>query len=203
MFEGSFLNAFGLSFLTIFVALDIIGVLPIYVSKTAHLPKAKRNEIADLSMAVAFVIAILFTFGGEKTFKILGITIYDFKIAGGLILLLVSLADLITSPDVVHRVSGSTGIVPLAVPMITGPGVVTTSILQGREVGYPVTVAALLANYLLAWILMRSSDRVTRLVGKDSTVVISKIAALLLAAIGISMMRSGVFDAVAQFRLQR
>ena len=139
---------------------------------------------------------------GEKIFKYLGIALFDFKIAGGLVLLLISLADLVGDPEVTHRVSGSTGIVPLAVPMITGPGVVTTSILQGRTVGWPITVAALLANYAIAWVLMRSSERITRLIGRDGTTVFSKIAALLMVAIAVAMIRTGIFDAVAQFKLK-
>lgn len=203
MFTSETLSDFGLSFIAIFVALDIVGVLPIYVRMTQHLKPAERKTIANLSMAVALAVALVFMFAGESIFRVLGISIYDFKIAGGLILLLISLADLVSNPEVTHRVSGSTGVVPLAVPLITGPGVVATSILQGRTVGYPIAIAAMLANYLLSWALLRSSSGITRLIGKDGTVVISKLAALLLAAIAVSMIRSGIFEAVAQFRLQK
>lgn len=196
------IQQFALAFVGIFVALDIVGTLPMYVGMTHSLPVANRNRIVDTSMWVAFIVAIAFVFLGEQIFAYLGITLFDFKIAGGLILLLVSLADLVNQPEAVHRTSGSTGIVPLAVPLISGPGVLTTLILQVKTVGYPITLVALLANYLLAWILLRRSENITRIIGRDGTVVISKIAALLLAAIAVAMIRSGLFEAISVFRIQ-
>jgi multiple antibiotic resistance protein len=196
------LHTFLLTFVAVFVALDVIGTLPMFVGMTHLMSKAKRNEVVNTSMAVALVVAIAFLFVGETVFRYLGITLFDFKIAGGLVLLLVSLADLLGGPEKVNRdrASGSTGVVPLAVPLITGPGVIATLVLQVDTVGYPITIAALLANYLIGWIVLRNSDRVTRLIGKDGTVVISKVAALLLASIAVAMIRGGIFGAIESFR---
>lgn len=190
---------FVLAFTAIFVALDIIGLLPMYISMTQGLGPKHRARVVDTSIFVAFATAILFMFAGNAIFKFLGISIGDFKIAGGIVLLLVSLADLVGSHEASNRASGSSGIVPLAVPLITGPGVLTTLILQGGSVGYLITGIACLANFLLAWIVLRNSDLITRGIGKDGTVVISKIAALLLAAIAVSMIRSGIFEAITSF----
>jgi multiple antibiotic resistance protein len=194
------LQSFNLSFVSIFVALDIIGVLPMFLSMTRHLSHSKRNEIVNKSMFVALMVALIFTFVGPNMFVYLGITLNDFRIAGGVVLLLVSLADLVSGPEPVSRASGSTGVVPLAVPLITGPGVLTTVVLQADRAGYLITISSLLANYLLAWYLLYRSEMVTRWVGKDGTVIISKIAALLLAAISVAMIRSGVFSAISVFR---
>lgn len=186
-----------LSFVAIFVALDIVGTLPLYLSMTRSLSSVEKGRIVNRSMVVAFVTAVAFIFMGQALFRMLGITLGDFKIAGGIILLLVSLADLLGGPSASHSgTSGSTGIVPLAVPLITGPGVLTTLILQTGTVGYVVTLIALVANYLLGWILLRSSERINRVIGEDGMVVISKIAALLLAAIAVAMIRGGVTDVI-------
>lgn len=196
------MREFYLAFIGLFVALDIIGTLPMYVSMTHKMERRHRNKVVDTSMLVAFAVALVFVGLGDKIFSYLGITVPDFKIAGGLILLLVSLTDLILQPEVIHRSSGSTGVVPLAVPLITGPGVLTTLILQVNSFGYPIAIAALLANYVLAWVLLRRSEGITRLIGRDGTVVISKVAALLLAAIAIAMMRSGLVEVVRSFQAQ-
>jgi multiple antibiotic resistance protein len=198
------LGSFFISFMAILVAMDIIGTIPMYLSMTKNLVTTERNRIVDTSMLVAFAVAILFVFLGQTIFRHLGISIFDFKIAGGLVLLLVSLADLAGGPAAVHQeASGSTGIVPLAVPLITGPGVLTTIILQIGTMGYLITLGALVANYALAWLLLRKSETVTRVIGKDGTVVLSKIAALLLAAIAVSMIRTGVFEALAEWMSRR
>jgi multiple antibiotic resistance protein len=187
---------FILTFTGIFVALDAIGMAPLYVSMTLDMPLPERSRMANTSMAVALGVALVFLFFGGLIFRFLGIEVPDFKIAGGLVLLLVSLADLLGGPDAVQRGSGSTGIVPLAVPLITGPAILTTIILHVETVGYGITIAAVLANYFIAWILLKKAERVTSLLGKDGTMVISKLAALLLAAIAVSMIRRGVFDLI-------
>ena len=117
--------------------------------------------------------------------------------AGGIVLLLISLADVIGNPEIDKRASGSTGVVPLAVPLITGPAVLTTLVLQIRQAGYWVTGRAF-ANYAFAWFLLPASEIVTGLIGKDGTVVFSKIASLLMAAIAVAMIRAGV---ITRFRI--
>jgi multiple antibiotic resistance protein len=197
------LHLFGLSFLAIFVSLDIVGTLPMFVSMTRTLNQSKRNSIVNTSMLVALLVAIIFALVGEGVFRFLSITIFDFKIAGGIVLLLVSLADLVGGPEAINHPSGSTGIVPLAVPLITGPGVITTLLLQVNSIGYLISLSALCANYFLAWLILRNSEKITRVLGKDGTVIISKIAALLLATIAVSMIRSGVFGAISNFNLNK
>lgn len=192
-------SEFLLAFTALFVALDIIGTVPIYLSITQSMESAERKRVVNTSMLVALVVAIVFVFVGKSLFKHLGISISDFKIAGGVILLLISLADLLGGPEAMHKSSGSTGIVPLAVPLISGPGVLTTLILQTSSVGYLMTLGALILNYVIAWVLLRNCDRVTRVIGKDGTVVLSKIAALLLAAIAVAMIRGGIFESLTEW----
>jgi multiple antibiotic resistance protein len=192
-------QSFVLAFVSLFVALDIIGTLPLYVSMTQGLGKRERARVVGTSIYVAFFVALTFLFVGEAIFRFLGITLSDFKIAGGIVLLLVSLADLVGQHEASNRASGSTGIVPLAVPLITGPGVLATLIFQVGQYGYGIPLASLLANYLIAWLVLRNSGVVVRLIGKDGMVVISKIAALLLAAIAVAMIRSGLVDAIKAY----
>ncbi|HLD99845.1 MAG TPA: MarC family protein [Bdellovibrionota bacterium] len=190
---------FALTFVAVFVALDIIGTLPLYIGMTTGLSRTERDRVVNTSMLVALLVALVFVFLGDAIFRFIGIAVFDFKIAGGLILLLVSLADLIGQQEATKRASGSTGIVPLAVPLITGPGVLTTLILQVNNAGIWITVLALLLNYVFAWALLRKSDSVARLIGKDGTVVVSKISALLLAAIAVAMIRGGLSEAIRAF----
>lgn len=196
------LRNFTLAFTAIFVALDIIGTLPLYISMTHRMPPRERRRIVNTSIEVALLVALVFVFLGQGMFMYLGISVSDFKIAGGLVLLLISLADLVGGPEAVHQKasSGNTGVVPLAVPLITGPGLLTTLILQVQNFGRIVTLTALVCNFVLGWLFLNQSERITKYMGKDGTVVISKIAALLLAAIAVSMMRAGVLEVVATMR---
>lgn len=192
-------QSFALAFVAIFAALDIVGTVPLYVSITHGMSVESRRKTANASMWTALIVAIAFMFLGKILFRFLGIEVFDFKIAGGVVLLLVSLADLLKGPESTQQSSGSTGIVPLAVPLITGPGVLTTVILQVDSVGYLITLACLMLNYGIAWALLRKATLVTKMIGTDGTIVVSKLAALMLAAIAVAMIRSGVFDSIHAF----
>ncbi|HUP56319.1 MAG TPA: MarC family protein [Bdellovibrionota bacterium] len=194
--SGEVLHQFALAFIALFVALDVIGILPMFTALTHGQAGRVRKVTVDRSMGVAFALAMFFMFLGEAVFRYLGITLPDFKIAGGIVLLLISLADLLGSPEASKRASGNSGIVPLAVPLITGPAVLATLVIQAKTYGYPITLASLLANYLLAWLILGRAHRITGLIGKDGTVVVSKIAALLLAAISVAMIRSGIVETI-------
>lgn len=180
-----------------FVALDIIGAVPIYFSLTHNMEDKQRNIMVNKSMLVALVVALIFMLIGLQIFKFMGIELFDFKMAGGLVLLLIALAELAGGPEAEKNSSGQTGIVPIAVPLISGPGVLTTLILQVSTSGYLLTFIALVVNYLLAWIVLRNSSKVKSLIGKDGTLIVSKIAALLLAAYSLAMLRSGIFEAIS------
>lgn len=179
-----------------FVALDIIGAVPIYFSLTHAMEDKERKLMVNKSMLVALIVALVFMLIGIQIFKFMGIELFDFKMAGGLVLLLIALAELAGGPEAEKNSSGSTGIVPIAVPLISGPGVLTTLILQVSTSGYLITSLALVLNYFLAWVILRNSSKVKNLIGKDGTLIISKIAALLLAAYSLAMLRSGIFEAI-------
>lgn len=189
------IKEFFTSFTAQFVALDIIGAVPLYFSLTQRMTLEERSAIVKKSMIVATIVALLFMILGESLFKHLGIGIFDFKIAGGLVLLLMAFAELSGNSEA-HHTSGSTGIVPLAVPLIAGPAVLTTLIIQAATFGYITTGAALLVNFAVAWLVLEHSEKVKRVFGKDGTMAVSKIAALLLAAISVAMIRSGIFEAI-------
>lgn len=192
-------HSFLLAFVAFFAAVDIIGVLPMYLSMTQGMGKEERRRTANTSMLVAYIVAVVFTFIGKPAFQLLGIQLPDFRIAGGLVLLLVALADLLGNPENTNRGTGSSGVVPIAVPLITGPAILTTLILQVATAGYAIVLVALTLNYLIAWVALRKSVLITQLIGKDGTVVISKLAALLLTSIAVAMMRVGVQEVIASF----
>lgn len=175
--------------------MDIIGTLPLYLGMTRGLEPKKRRKIVRQSIMVAAIVALVFVLIGEKIFRILGIAMHDFKVGGGIVLLVMAILDLIKGKDAESHTS-STGVVPLAVPLITGPALITTVMLQAVSHGNTIVVASMAANFLFAWFALEKSTLITRLIGDEGTDIISKIAALLMTAIAFSMIRSGIFDAV-------
>lgn len=189
------INQFLYSFIGMFVAMDIIGILPLYLGMTNSMEATRRRRVVNLSIIVAAMVAFVFGLIGKSIFKILGIAMFDFKVGGGIVLLVMAILDLIRRKDSEPH-SVSTGIVPLAVPLITGPGLITTVMLQIALYGNLIVLLALFANFAFAWIALRESAIITRLIGTEGTDIISKIAALLMTAIAFSMIRAGIFEAI-------
>ena len=197
------MQAFLLTFIPIFVAMDAIGILPMFMGFTEHLKKRERFRIITQSIITAFLIGIVFLFLGRWIFKVLGVQVSDFKIAGGLVLLTISLRDLLQY-DKGHKLSADTmGAVPIGTPLITGPAVLTTIIILLDLYGMPLTIISFLANLIIVWVTFLFADVISRFLGKAGSKAISKIAHLLLAAIAVMMMRKGLVDTISYFLAQK
>jgi len=184
---------FLLAFIPIFVAVDAIGVLPIFVSFTEGLKRKEKSKIILESMITAICLAVSFIFLGKAVFRFLGITISDFMIAGGLILFCIAIIDTL-NPEQKRRIHGKElGAVPLGTPLIVGPAVLTTSLIIISEQGVGATLLSVIINVLLAGIMFSGSDILLKLLGDGGTKALSKVANLLLAAIAVKIVRKGIF----------
>ena len=143
-------------------------------------------------MYTAAGIALGFIILGKWIFAFLGITIADFMIAGGIILFCISIIDIIASKKK-RQISGKElAAVPLGVPLIVGPAVLTTSLLIIGEYGLYATLISIFINVLLAGLIFSLSDRVLKIIGEPGARVLSKVTSLLLAAIAVMMVRKGI-----------
>jgi multiple antibiotic resistance protein len=187
------MNEFWLCFVPLFVAVDAIGVLPMYMALTEGLPPADVRRILRQSVATATAVALAFLVVGAAILRLLGITIADFMVAGGILLFVISLGDLMTTEKLQRRVDpDSLGAVPLGVPLITGPAVLTTSVLLLNAHGAVSTAVALVFNVLIAGVVFGFGPRIHRVLGKAGAKTVSKIASLLLAAIAVMIVRRGI-----------
>jgi multiple antibiotic resistance protein len=187
------MNDFWLCFVPLFVAVDAIGVLPIFLGFTDGIKKARVRKIVLQSVLTASVVGLAFLFLGEAVLRALGISVADFMIAGGIVLLIISINDIISFEKKHKSVDEeSMGAVPIGVPLIVGPAVLTTSILLVREYGPWVTVLSLVINILFAGVVFWFSGAINRVLGKTGAKTFSKLAHLLLAAISVMIMRKGI-----------
>lgn len=180
------------AFIPLFVAVDAIGVLPIYASLTAGMNKKAKNKVIYQSLITAVCLAIGFIFLGNAVFRFLNITIGDFMVAGGTLLFCMALVDLV-NPTKSRRRPQEMGIVPLGTPLITGPAVLTTSLIVMGEYGLAPTLISVLSNIIIAGIIFIASEGILKLIGTAGSRALSKITSLLLAAIAVMMIRKGVF----------
>jgi len=178
-------------FVPLFVAVDAIGILPIFMSLTEGVPQPDRKRIVRQSFVTALLVAVAFIFLGKSIFHLLGITISDFMVAGGILLFIIATLDLTTGTKFARRVE-TLGAVPLGIPLIVGPAVLTTSLMLVDVHGLAATLAAVLLNLLLAIGVLLSADFWYRILGQTGSQAVSKVANLILAAIAVMMIRKGL-----------
>ncbi|MFB3925914.1 MAG: MarC family protein [Syntrophales bacterium] len=187
------MNSFWLSFLPIFMAVNAIGLLPMFMGFTEGLGQSQIRRIIIQSVVTATAVALVFLAIGRIILNLLGITVADFMIAGGALLFVISLDELLTVEAKARQIDpDSLGAVPLGVPLIVGPAVLTTIIILVPETGVAATVAATVANILIAGVMFWLSDPIIRVIGKSGAKTLSKLGYLILAAIAVMMVRKGI-----------
>ena len=191
------MKVFLLCFVPLFVAVDALGVLPIFINLTDGLRFQQRRKVLIQSLITATAVAMIFLVIGPTVLKTLNITVFDFMVAGGILLLVISLGDLLTGEKRQRLVDPETlGAVPLGVPIITGPAVLTTSVLLAHVHGIAMTSLALLSNIGIAGIVFWFALPITRFLGNAGTMILSKIASLFLATIAVMLIRRGIIEII-------
>jgi multiple antibiotic resistance protein len=180
-----------LAFIPLFVAVDAIGVLPIYASLVVGVDRKEQSKIILQSMITAICLALGFVLVGKAVFGLLGIAMGDFMIAGGAILFCIAITDIMSSAKERRIPSRELGAVPLGTPLIAGPAVLTTSMLSVSEYGYLPTIISVIVNILFAGLVFKMSTGLIKLLGEAGSKALSKIFSLLLAAIAVMLMRKG------------
>ncbi len=193
------MQPFLLTFIPIFVAMDAIGILPMFIGFTEHLKKREKQKIVIQSIITAFLIGIVFLFLGRWIFKILGVFVSDFKIAGGIVLLAISLRDILRYEKSIKLPSETMGAVPIGTPLVVGPAVLTTIIILLDSYGPVITVLSFVINLLITWGVFYYAAAISDFLGKAGSKAFSKIASLLLAAIAVMMIRKGLVDSISAF----
>jgi len=186
------LKALPNTFIPLFVAMDIFAVLPIFISVTNNMTESKRSAVVRQSIVTALAVSMVFVALGEAVFRILGITINDFKIAGGLILLVIAILDMIRYSEDRRKPHETIGVVPIGVPLIVGPAVLTTIIVLIGNYGLIPTIISLILNLLIVWVSFIKAQKIIKMFGRNGIVAMSKVMALLLAAIAVMMIRLGL-----------
>jgi len=194
------------SFLPLFVAINVPGILPMYLGLTEDLPPAGRRRLTLQAVVTAAILAVLILFAGRLLFTLLGITVNDLRVGGGLILLVLSISNLIfgdfrrRDPAGEDDEDSSAGVVPLGIPLIMGPAAITSVLVSQQAYGYLATLVSLAANMALVFLALAFAPLLAKVVGPAANRAIAKVASLFLAAISVAMIRAGVVAMVHALR---
>jgi len=189
-----FIKPYLLSFIPMFVAVNAIGILPMFISLTEDMPATERRKTIYTSVLIATIVALIFLFLGKAILMVMGITVSDFKVAGGILLVVLSVNSLLPKESEHHGIYTDVGAFPLGTPLITGPAVLTTLLVLSGSHGFIPTIVSLILNMLIVLVIFRGADLLTKVMGKAGMKASAKIAYILLASIAVKMIRNGIAE---------
>ena len=179
--------------IALFIILDPLGNIPIFVGLTKEMSREDKKKIFRTATLVGLVLLLCFALAGNEVFRFFGITINSFMIAGGILLLIIAIKilifggwkEMIVSPE-------SIGAVPIAMPLLVGPGAITTTILTLQSSGIIVTLVSVIINFGIVWGVFRFIDPIYKFLGKTGSLVIARILAMFIAAIAVGYILEGL-----------
>ncbi|HEY9756300.1 MAG TPA: MarC family protein [Oculatellaceae cyanobacterium] len=178
--------------IALFIIVDPFGNIPIFIGLTDKIQPTQRRKVYNIAILVGFVLLLFFAFLGQEVLSIFGLSIYAFEIAGGILLLIIAVRILVTGS--MHETADSPeslGAVPIAMPLLVGPGAITTTIFNLQAYGTLTSILAVVIVLSVTWVILYFINGVYRILGRTGAIVIARVMALLIAAIAIQYILTG------------
>ncbi len=192
-------ETFLLVFIPMFVAFDSIGTVPMYLGLTSEINSAEKKKLVIQATLAALLICVIFLFVGNAILEFLGIGVDDFRIAGGILLLVISITDILFYASRVRDVKPEDiGVVPIGIPLIAGPAALTTILIANNSYGTGYTILSLLINMIIVFLSLWNADVIKKILRESGSKAFAKIASLFLAAIAVMMIRVGLENLVGK-----
>lgn len=181
------------AFLSIFIIMDVIGILPIFSTMSQCVDHKHRLQCAHKSVLVAGGVLFIFLLFGMRLFSYFGITLENFMVAGGILLLLIGIKIVLGINWHEARCSKyGFAAVPIGTPLLAGPGTITTVILLSSTYGYLVTFIAAVLNLLVCWVVLHNSEYLYKFLGHQGSDIVSRIMGLIIAAMAVGFISEGI-----------
>ena len=188
-----FISEFGKAALALFIIVDPFGNIPIFVGLTENVQDAQKKKVYNTATIVGTILLLVFAFAGTGILSLFDLSIYSFEVAGGILLLIIAIRILI-SGSMHENVESpeSIGAVPIAIPLLVGPGAITTTIFNIQQYDTIIAILAVLVVMAVTWITLRYISKVYKFLGKTGSLIIARVMALLIAAIAVQYILTGV-----------
>ena len=170
--------------IALFIITDAPGNLPFFLGLTQDMSLPERRKIFATAIFTGFVLLLGFVIVGMLILDLFGVTLNDFKIAGGILLMIIAIEIMLRGKiNIEHK--EDMGVVPLGCPLLVGPGAITTALVLLQIYGYPIVLSAIVSCFFLIWLILHFADNIYRFLGKNGSLILTKIASILIAAIAV------------------
>jgi multiple antibiotic resistance protein len=201
------------SFLSLFVIVNAIGNVPLFVTLLERFGEAEKTTMMKKATIIAALTLLIVTVTGNLFFRLLGIEMYSFTIAGGILLMIISIEMLLglntrTQSSTAEEQSSSEmdeiTVIPLAIPLLTGPGALTTAIVlfdtAGNIQNKIILLGAIILVFVISYVILIRSRPILTFLGKTGTRVARRIMGLMLLSIAVQFIIKGIFDATHLYK---
>ncbi len=185
-------HSFVLTFIPLFIVVDALGNLPIVISLTEGSSSRERYRIVHIASATAAIVGLIFLFFGQFILNVLSISVGSFAIAGGTILLVLSIKYMTTGRMVETIKEEMIAVVPIGTPLVVGPATITTLLILASQYPLYIVLISFILNLLITWVIFMLSESIIKVLRPGGLKAISKVFSLLLAAIAVSMIMHGL-----------
>ena len=186
------LQIFILTFVPLFIVIDALGNLPFVISLSEGMSREERRKMIHIATVTATIVGLVFLFLGQLILQILDISVGSFAIAGGLILLILSIKYMTTGRMVEAIKEEMVAVVPIGTPLTVGPATITTLLLLATQFPLYMVLISFTLNMLITWAILLLSNQIVRFMGKGGLKAVSRVFSLLLAAIAVNMIIHGL-----------
>lgn len=189
---AEFWNNFVLTFIPLFIVIDAFGNLPFVVTMCQPVPPKAGRKMVHIAIITAVIVGLIFLFFGQFILRVMNISVGSFAIAGGIILVVLSIKYMTTGHMVAISQQEMMAVVPIGTPLTVGPATITTLILLATQFPLYMVLISFALNMVITWVIFLLSSQLSRFLGQGGIKAVSQVFNLLLAAIGISMMLRGL-----------
>ena len=179
----------------LFVIVDPLGPVPIFAGLTKPMSLDDKRKVFRTAAIVGAILLAVFALVGQEVLLLFGISLQSFQIAGGLVLLLLSIEIIFRGErfDKLALVSAEeTAVFPIAFPLLVGPGAITLTMISIQSSGIMVALLAIVIVMFVSWVVLRQTDRIYRILGRTGAAVIARIMSLFIAAIAVQYVLAGI-----------
>lgn len=185
-------ETFVLTFVPLFIVIDALGNLPFLISLSEGMSKHEQRKTIHVAILTAAIVGLAFLFFGQFILSVMGISVGSFAIAGGIILLVLSIKYMTTGRIVEIIKEEMVAVVPIGTPLIVGPATITTLLLLTTQFQLYMVLISFALNLLIAWGIFLVSNWIAGFMGQGGLKAISRVFSLLLAAIAVNMIIRGL-----------
>ena len=179
--------------IALFIIVDPVGQIPLFLGLTKDMKREERRKAFSTAVYTGAGLLLVFALAGQQILLVFGITLYSFMVAGGILLMLLAIRIIVGGEAGARFATAEdVGIFPIAFPLLSGPGAITTTMITIQSSGILVTIISIIVVMGITWVLLRYIERIYAILGKLGSEVIARVMAVLIAAIAVEFIITGI-----------